>query len=207
MGIAAWHWTDGSKLRDGTPLEEGRTYVHEGKLKLCEDGYHASRRIMDALKYAPGYTISRVVLGGEKIEGHDRYVAERCTVHWMVDAERLLHEFACRCAEDALSQVDQPDERSVTAIRAKRQWLDGDIDDEELQTARIAAMEAGIGSVRENISDWAAIDSAYGAAGWNPWDAYRAARSAGVAYMDDACDKQNRRLTAMVSAVKGRNGQ
>lgn len=38
----------------------------------------------------------------------------------------LLHEFACRCAEWALSLVENPDERSVEAIRVKRRWMVGE---------------------------------------------------------------------------------
>ena len=37
----------------------------------------------------------------------------------------ILHEFACRCAEYALSFVDNPDPRSIAAIEAKRKWLRG----------------------------------------------------------------------------------
>lgn len=35
----------------------------------------------------------------------------------------LLHEFACRCAEWALSLVDAPDPRSFEVIRFKRRWM------------------------------------------------------------------------------------
>jgi len=60
---------------------------------------------------------------------------------WLVLREELidapiLHEFACRCAERALSRVDNPDPRSVAAIAAKRAWLKGDITDEQLESAR-----------------------------------------------------------------------
>ncbi|MCI9544918.1 MAG: hypothetical protein HFE93_12220, partial [Acutalibacter muris] len=37
--------------------------------------------------------------------------------------EEKLHEFACRCAEEALKLVKDPDPRSVAAIEAKRKWL------------------------------------------------------------------------------------
>ena len=41
----------------------------------------------------------------------------------------ILHEFACRCAEYALSFVESPDPRSIAAIEAKRKWLRGEITD------------------------------------------------------------------------------
>ena len=47
----------------------------------------------------------------------------------------ILHEFACRCAEYALSFVASPDPRSIAAIEAKRKWLRGEITDAELDVA------------------------------------------------------------------------
>ena len=54
----------------------------------------------------------------------------------------ILHEFACRCAEYALSFVESPDPRSIAAIEAKRKWLRGEITDAELDTARGEARDA-----------------------------------------------------------------
>ena len=54
----------------------------------------------------------------------------------------ILHEFACRCAEYALSFVESPDPRSIAAIVAKRKWLRGEITDAELDAARGEARDA-----------------------------------------------------------------
>ena len=54
----------------------------------------------------------------------------------------ILHEFACRCAEYALSFVEGPDPRSIAAIEAKRKWLRGEITDAELAAACDAAWDA-----------------------------------------------------------------
>ena len=54
----------------------------------------------------------------------------------------ILHEFACRCAEYALSFVESPDPQSIAAIEAKRKWLRGEITDAELDVARVAARVA-----------------------------------------------------------------
>ena len=82
----------------------------------------------------------------------------------------ILHEFACRCAEYALSFVDNHDPRSIAAIKAKRKWLRGEITDVEL----CAAWDA------------TAMDDARDVA----WSAARdAARAAVLAdTMDDAWD-------------------
>ncbi len=55
---------------------------------------------------------------------------------------QVLHEFACRCAEWALSKLDHPDSRSIAAIQAKRDWLAGKITDRDLDAAWAAAWAA-----------------------------------------------------------------
>lgn len=78
----------------------------------------------------------------------------------------ILHEFACRCAEYALSFVDNPDPRSIAAIDAKRKWLRGEITDKELDAARAAAWDAAWDAARD-----AARAAAMAAAWAAEWDA------------------------------------
>ena len=92
--------------------------------------------------------------------------------------EETLHEFACRCAEEALKLVENPDPRSVAAIEAKRRWLRGEIGDEELAAARAAAWIAAARAAARAAA-WAAVVAALAAAraaAWTAaWDAARAA--------------------------------
>ena len=80
----------------------------------------------------------------------------------------ILHEFACRCAEYALSFVDNPDPRSIAAIEAKRKWLRGEITDKELNAAWDAAWAAAGDAARAAAWDaaWAAAGDAARAAAW-----------------------------------------
>ena len=71
----------------------------------------------------------------------------------LIDAP-IMHEFACRCAERALSKVDNPDQRSIAAISAKRAWLKGEITDEQLSTAWGAAWNAAWGAARTAEYAW-----------------------------------------------------
>ena len=82
----------------------------------------------------------------------------------------ILHEFACRCAEHALSFVESHDPRSIAAIVAKRKWLRGEITDAELDAAWYAAMDAARDAVLAAAQD-AARDAAWAAA----WATARAA--------------------------------
>ena len=78
----------------------------------------------------------------------------------------ILHEFACRCAEYALSFVTSPDPRSIAAIKAKRKWLRGEITGAELRAARDAALYAAQAAARD-----AALYAAQAAAGDAAWAA------------------------------------
>ena len=86
----------------------------------------------------------------------------------------ILHEFACRCAEYALSFADNPDPRSIAAIEAKRKWLRGEIKDKELRAARDAARAAAWDAARDaaRAAAWDAAIDAAGATAWAAaWDA------------------------------------
>lgn len=97
----------------------------------------------------------------------------------------VLHEYACRCAEYALSLIGNPYPQSVAAIEAKRKWLRGEIDDVALAAAKANARDAAWFAARA-----AARDAAWASAWAAEWAAARAAEwaSAWAAVMD--CDPQ-----------------
>ena len=94
--------------------------------------------------------------------------------------EPILHEFACRCAEEALKLVENPDPRCIAAIKAKRRWLRGEISNKELSAARAAARAAASDAAR------AAASVAASDAAWDAWDSARAATWAAWAAVNDA---------------------
>ena len=82
----------------------------------------------------------------------------------------VLHEYACRCAEYALTFVREPDSRSIAAIEAKRKWLRGEISNDDLTAARAAAARAA--------AAWAVNAAANAARAAAAWDANAAAWAA-----------------------------
>ena len=214
--MLAWHFLSEDKrlgYGDGRLVEVGQTLECEGEPELCANGLHGSARLIDAVYYARGPIVCRVEIEGDVIEGEDKLCGRRRTVLWMVDATRILHEFACQCAEDALALVEQPDARSVAAIAAKRSWLNGEITDEELDAAWAAASAAAWAAARSSVRA-AARDVARAAASAAARVASAAALAARAAALaaarddarddawDDAWDKQNERLTAMVMEAR-----
>ena len=79
---------------------------------------------------------------------------------------RTLHEFACICAERALTLTGVKDERCWDAIKAKRAWLRDEISDDELDAAWAAARaaesaaESAAASAAESAAAWAAASAA-----------------------------------------------
>jgi hypothetical protein len=162
--MLAWHFLSEDKrlgYGDGRLVEVGQTLECKGDPELCSNGMHGSARLIDAVHYASGPIVCRVEIEGDVIEGEDKLCGRRRTVLWMLDATRILHEFACRCAEDALALVEQPDARSVAAIESKRKWLDGKITDEELDSASAAAWAASRDArAAARAEAWATLDAA-----------------------------------------------
>ena len=172
--ILGWHFCDGWKLRDGTPLEIGRTYTVDGPTKLCERGLHSSIRLLDALRYAPGSFVCRVESWGDIKSESNKLVSLNRTVVAVADATICLHNCACDVAEAALLIADITDQRCWDALEAKRAWLRGEISDDDLNAARDAARDAAWAAARD-----AARDAAWAAAWDAAWDAARnAARDA-----------------------------
>ena len=123
----------------------------------------------------------------------------------LIDAP-ILHEFACRCAERALSRIENPDPRSLRAIEVKRAWLRGEATDEELAAAQDAALAAAQDAALAAAQDaalaarhatWAAaeaaaLDAAEAAALAAAQDAALAARHAALAAAQDAAEAAER---------------
>jgi hypothetical protein len=206
--IKCWHFLqDDRRLRWGTKevVEVGQTYTVDfpyefdgggfkeiyDKPALCKAGVHGSRRILDALQYAPGPICCRVKIWGEVIAGKDKLVGRSRKVLQMIDATDILRKFARLCALDIIHLWDAPD-----------------VVVEYLKTGNEAIREAAWDAVRAAAgAAWSAWDAAEDAryavedAGYAveaAWDAADAARYAAWATGDAGWDKQNRRLTALI---------
>jgi hypothetical protein len=152
--IKGWHFCSGNKLRDGTPLVVGKTYTVKGPLVMCEHGLHWSRRIIDALQYAPGDTICLVEAWGYVQELEDKGVSTHRKVLAKVSGKKLLRLFACDCAEEVLTLCKVTDKRSWAAIEVSRRYANGKATKEELAAAWSAALSAALSAA------WSAARSA-----------------------------------------------
>jgi len=195
-------------------VETGMTLTVEGDLKLCDNGIHYSERPINALKYAPGGHVCLVRPGQERLISDDKACAAEVVIVAHADATRVLHEFAIWCAERALALIDNPDSRSLAALKTKRRWLDGKANDEELAAAGAVAKDAAWNAVGSADKDaaWAAAgavawDAAWDAAGSAAWDAaWAASWAASWAVAWDAAwaaqnDELERRLRVLLGVA------
>ena len=135
------------------------------KFEPCwQDDERGRRRLRYYARKLGGSADALEILALRRIPAEDRLWA----VLWeeFIPAP-ILHEIACRYAEDALSRIDNPDPRSIHAIAVKRRWIAGEATDAELADADAAA--------------WAAEAAARAA-----WAAARAAQDASWAAQDAA---------------------
>lgn len=113
---------------------------------MQRQGLGASRKVLDALVYPAGPLISRVRCGGTVLEDDDKLYCTKREHLWVLDATRVMHEFALETAADALEKTREADcqahQQLLQTLEAKRRWLAGDVTDEELTAAREAALVA-----------------------------------------------------------------
>jgi len=196
--MKAWHFCE---LEDGKlityqgdprllipmPLngEPGEWLEHVGEVLICEKGLHASKAIMEALRYSRGFVICRVEVRDIVDQQADKVVARQRRVLWWVDGEDLLRRFARLCALDVVSMWDPPE--------VVLQWLwTGD------ERYRGAAWSAAW-SAAESAA-WSAAESAAESA------AYSAAERAAKRAAKELQSRQSRRLLSMVLAEHRRMG-
>src|ERR1043166_8713729 len=97
--IRGYHFS-GDKLRNGEPIPKiGVWLKHIGRVEPCVSGLHTSEHPFDALTYAPGNRLHKVILRGDlKSHGYngniDKYVGRERKILASIDAERLLRDFA-----------------------------------------------------------------------------------------------------------------
>jgi len=109
--IKAWWFAAKRSLPhgDGRRIRVGRVHLHHSSLVICKSGLHASRKILDALRYATGSVLYRVECSGEIIEEGDKLVCTRRKYLAVMDAEEILHHFARLCALDVMHLWEPPD--------------------------------------------------------------------------------------------------
>ena len=173
----------------GGPYTVGQTVTmpRGTRLEMCRVGLHSSPTPWDALQYAQGPLLWLVAVPKRgTLRESDKFCSMRRKHIKAVDVTNVLHDLACRFAEDVLPLYEREhpgDLRPRQAIDTKRRWLRGEATDEELAAARAAmaamdARDAAMAAMDAMAAAWAAARDAAMAAARAAMAAARAARDA-----------------------------
>lgn len=197
--INGWHFVNDSRTlaHCGLGVEAGYVYTEDGPIDICRSGLHASRRIYDALNYAPGSILCKVQLWGDVQEQEDKLVSRNREVLAVRNVESELRMWACWCVRhtplgDGRTTWDLlTDERSRNVLEVAEQFTLGKSSHKQLYDAWAAARVAAWAA----RDAWAAAGDTAGAAAWaaagaaagaSAWDVARAARVAAEVAARDA---------------------
>ena len=185
------------RSKNGNQKWEFDTWVkHEGELKLCENGLHASDNALDSLEYIYGDRWFIVEARGTILKDEDKFVASEMRLVKELDVKKILVPFACFAARRCLKFFEEKypnDSRPRNAIEAAEKYIKNPSEknraaaDAAVEAAAKAAWTAARAATKAaraaraaaaGTAAWAAGDTATGAAAWA---AAKAAWSAGEA--------------------------
>lgn len=203
--VLAWHFVSAT-LRDGRPIPPDNVPLHQdGPIVLCKNGLHGSERLIDAMKYVPGYTLCRTEHGGKILSSYDKLASSVRTILWRIDATEVLRAFARRCALDVAHLWDMPE-----VVRRYLETGDGAL----WKEARAAARESVPSNKSTNAAKHAAAAAKCAISRGSIFDIrhlfMNAAVAVGCSFNPDGfyageielkeIDRQNALLTSMVEA-------
>src|SRR5579864_2135814 len=106
-----WWFSDNTGILphdDGRPIVIGQKLSVKGKLVICKNALHGSFDPFDALRYAPGDMLHRVLFSGARIEESDKVGSRSRTVIESRDATDMLRLFARKQALSVIHLWDAP---------------------------------------------------------------------------------------------------
>jgi len=192
--ILAWHflasdWT----AHGGFKVEVGKTYKHEGAVKPCQSGLHASVKALDANSFHKGTVVTRVECAGDVVHHDAKLACSERTALWGYDATDELRAFA----RWAALKVAHLWPKSNPMPEVVRQYLE--TGDESIRAeARKAASSSYAAYAASSYAAYAAdAASSYAADAYaaDAADAYETRLAARARFLDDANTELERLLT------------
>ena len=109
MSEILYKFLNGNESENGDHTWEiGKWYEVEGELKMCENGFHASEHVQDALSYVQGDTLAIVEVDGEHISEDDKQCWQKMRVvethDWAPIQSLTLAIFAAKIANDGYDE-------------------------------------------------------------------------------------------------------
>ena len=179
--------------------EKNKWYKTKGKLEMCENGFHASEYIQDALNYVQGNTLAEVETKGKILKQDDKICSREMritkTYNWDKIKSLKLAIFSAELSINNWKEYSDDDSVLKECIKITKEILDvlekGETPTkEQISAARSAeaAAQAAAGSAARaaaRAAAWSTRSAAWAAA----WSAEADARSAARSAADSSQEK------------------
>jgi hypothetical protein len=156
--------------------EIGKWYKIKGKLEMCQNGFHASEKIFDAMQWVNLENLAQVEVRGKSIIQDDKQCWSEMRIikvwKWTKQDSVALAIFAAELVIDNFEKEYPKDHRPRKAIEAAKKWLENPTEKNRKAAEAVAWSTAW-------STAWYAWSTARSAArsAWSAWVAARSAKS------------------------------
>ena len=207
--MKAFYFSEESKkLRydDNRDIAVETTHTVKGDLELCRNGLHASKRVIDALSYAPGPILWLVdVDDNEMLESDDKVCSRSRKYLAEFDTTDVLRKFARRQAMINIEKIKKYCSDADYDLIVE--WLE--TGNEDIKEAALSAAWSTARSAGESAWSTAqaaansAASAAWSAANSAAWSAAWSAAESAWSAADSAWSAANDMLTDMIKEAAG----
>ena len=150
---------------NGFQLKAGKWHKTKGELKMCENGFHASENIIDAMYYVPAEVLAKVEVRGKSIIQHDKQCWEEMkivkTYKWTKKDSISLAIFAAELVLDNYGKQYPNDLRPRQAIEAAKKVLENDTKENRIKASSAASYAASAAYAASSAASTAASSADY----------------------------------------------
>ena len=161
---------------DGMPTSRGVKWDKKwrsvrGNVRTCVNGFHCSKRAIDALSYVPGEYIARVEVRGQHDDDNDKQAWRSMRLadlrRWRKEDSVALSVYTARLCLENFEKIFPDDNRPRLAIEAAERWIAEPTT--ENASAAWSAWSAAESSARSAAwsAAWSAAESSARSAAWS----------------------------------------
>ena len=119
---------DGYKSYHGEKTwKPGKWYKVRGKLDMCNNGFHASEKVIDAMSYVPMGILAKVEVRGKSIKQQDKQCWSEMKIvkawKWTKKDSVALSVYSASPVLKNFEDLFPDDKRPRQAIEAAERWL------------------------------------------------------------------------------------
>lgn len=160
--------------------ETGKWYKVNGKLEMCVNGFHCSKKPLDALSYVQGEILAEVEVKGKSLKRNKKECWREMRIvkayKWQKKDSVALAIYSTELVLPNFEKKYPDDNRPGAALEAAKKVLDNDTE-ENRKAAQLAAM-----------ATWSITTPAAWAAAETAWAAARAATSVAQSAVQSAAE-------------------